>query len=330
MTSSRTPKPIRAVATRDLTKNYGRSRGISGINLEVHQGEVLGLLGANGAGKTTLMRTLLDFIRPTAGSLSVLGLDSVKDSVAVRRRCSYLPGELVIPPRMTGHDAIRRFTFARDNVGLKRVNELAERLDVDLSRKVGDLSKGNKQKIGLVLAFAPTADLLVLDEPTSGLDPLLQREFAALARDVTGRGGTVLLSSHVMAEVESVADRVALLRAGQLVVVDDLKALQARSRRRATLRLISADDGSIVARRIATLSGVSHVAGAGPVLRFAIAGPMDALIKVIAEYSVDSFDVVHEDLEDAFFEIYDAPARDVGHDVGHKDAAAGPGEAGSR
>lgn len=325
MTRSETPDSIRAVATRELTKNYGRSRGISSINLEVRQGEVLGLLGANGAGKTTLMRTLLDFIRPTAGSLSVLGLDSVKDSVAVRRRCSYLPGELVIPARMTGHDAIRRFTFARANVGAKRVNELADRLGVDLSRKVGDLSKGNKQKIGLVLAFAPNADLLVLDEPTSGLDPLLQREFAALVRDVTGRGGTVLLSSHVMAEVESVADRVALLRAGQLVVVDDLKALQARSRRRATLRLVKGDDGPIVARRIATLAGVSHIAGTGRAVRFAIVGPMDALIKVIADYSVDSFDVAHEDLEDAFFEIYDAPGRAVGT----ASPTAGPDQAGN-
>lgn len=326
MTSSEPSNPTCAVATRNLTKSYGRSRGISDINLDICRGEVVGLLGANGAGKTTLMRTLLDFIRPTAGSLSVLGLDSVKDSVAVRRRCSYLPGELVIPPRMTGNDAIRRFTFARNNVEPKRISQLAERLDVDLDRRVGDLSKGNKQKIGLVLAFAPNAELLVLDEPTSGLDPLLQREFAALVGDVTNRGGTVLLSSHVMAEVESVADRVALLRAGELVVVDDLKSLQARSRRRATLRLVGSDDGPMAARRIAALTGVSHVAQIGPVVRFAIAGPMDALIKVIAGYAVDSFEVVHEDLEDAFFEIYDAPARDVGH----ADVAAGPNPSGNR
>lgn len=304
----------------NLTKSYGRSRGIADIDLEVRQGEVLGLLGANGAGKTTLMRTLLDFIRPTSGVLSVLGLDSVKDSVAVRRRCSYLPGELVLPPRMSGRDAIRRFTFARANTTQQRVDELAKRLDLDLNRRVGDLSKGNKQKIGLLLAFAPTADLLVLDEPTSGLDPLLQREVATMVREVTDRGGTVLLSSHVMAEVESVADRIALLRAGRLVVVDDLKALQARSRRRATLRLIDAGDGPLVAHRLSAVTGVSEVALDGQVVRFACAGQMDAVIKVIAQYAVDSFDVAHEDLEDAFLEIYDSPAAKV----------AAPGPAGTR
>lgn len=305
-----------AVQARDLTKNYGRSRGICDINLEVGQGEVLGLLGANGAGKTTLMRTLLDFIRPTSGTLSVLGLDSVRDSVAVRRRCSYLPGELVLPARMTGRDVIRRFTFARTNTSPHRVDELANRLDLDLTRRVGDLSKGNKQKIGLVLAFAPTADLLVLDEPTSGLDPLLQREFTTMIKDVTDRGGTILLSSHVMAEVESVAHRIALLRSGQLVVVDDLKALQARSRRRASLRPVNAADSDVIARRLAALAGVADVAVEGhlgaQIVRFACAGEMDALIKVISEYAIVSLDVAHEDLEDAFFEIYDAPAGKAG------------------
>ena len=156
------------------------------------------------------MRTLLDFVRPTQGSARILGMDSVEKSVAVRRLSTYLPGELVLPPRLSGYTTLRRFMFARDDVPLKRVQEVADRLGLDLSRKVGDLSKGNKQKLGLVLAFAPRARLLILDEPTSGLDPFLQREFAAMVREATDSGATVLLSSHVMSEVEQVATRVAL------------------------------------------------------------------------------------------------------------------------
>jgi len=172
-----------AIEARSLTKTYGRARarGIVEVDLTVVPGEVLGLVGANGAGKTTFMRTLLDFIRPSSGSLSVLGHDSVRDSVAVRNLATYLPGELVIPPRLTGDQALQRFAFARPRLDPARVAALADRLNLDLSRRIGDLSKGNKQKVALVLAFAPRAQLLVLDEPTSGLDPLLQREFAAPA-----------------------------------------------------------------------------------------------------------------------------------------------------
>ncbi|MEO6205484.1 MAG: ABC transporter ATP-binding protein, partial [Mycobacteriales bacterium] len=151
------------------------------VDLTVERGQVMGLVGANGAGKTTLMRTLLDFVRPTSGSLRAFGHDSVKDAVAVRRLSAYLPGELLVPPRLTGYQALERFSFARrPRLDRARVATLAQRLDLDLSRRFGDLSKGNKQKVGLVLAFAPRVDLLVLDEPTSGLDPLVQREFGVL------------------------------------------------------------------------------------------------------------------------------------------------------
>jgi len=203
-----------AIEARSLTKTYGRARarGIVEVDLVVAPGEVLGLVGANGAGKTTFMRTLLDFIRPSSGSLSVLGHDSVRDSVAVRKLATYLPGELVIPPRLTGDQTLQRFAFARPRLDPARVAALADRLNLDLSRRIGDLSKGNKQKVALVLAFAPRPQLLVLDEPTSGLDPLLQREFAALVREATADGTTILLSSHVMSEVEQIASRVALMR----------------------------------------------------------------------------------------------------------------------
>ncbi len=225
-----------AVDARALTKSYGSERGIVDVDLTLAAGEVLGLVGANGAGKTTFIRTLLDLIRPTSGSISVFGHSSRRDSVAVRSMCTYLPGEFVLPPRLTGYQAIQRFTFARRNVTRDSVDTLADRLDVDLSRKVGDLSKGNRQKLGLVLAFAPKAPLVVLDERTSGLDPLLQRTFADLVAEAVHAGSAVLMSSHVMTEVEQIADRVALLKDGRVAVVDDVSRLLAGSRRRGHVR----------------------------------------------------------------------------------------------
>ena len=290
-----------AVAAHRLSKSYGSARGIVDIDLEVAPGEVLALVGANGAGKTTFMRLLLDFIRPSAGSVSVLGFDSVRDSVEVRRRTTYLPGELVIPRQLTGEQAVRRFTFARDDLGTERIHDIADRIHLDLSRRVGDLSKGNKQKLGLVIALAPPAQLLVLDEPTSGLDPVLQRVFGELLAERAAEGAAVLLSSHVMSEVEQVARRVALLRDGAVAFVDDVEAIRGRSRRRGRLRPHDPAELAEIAKAISGVAGVSEVGTDHEIVTFACTGDMDALIKRIAAYSVASFDIAHADLEDAFF-----------------------------
>ncbi len=296
-----------AIEASALTTCYGRTVGITDVDLTVAPGEVLGLVGANGAGKTTLMRTLLDFIRPASGSVAVFGHDSVRASVAVRRLTTYLPGELVIPPRLTGHQALRRFTFARNAVEPARVRKLADRLDLDLDRRVGDLSKGNKQKVGLVLAFAPAARLLVLDEPTSGLDPLLQREFAALVTEATGAGATVLLSSHVMSEVEQIANRVALLRAGRIEAVDSLAGITAQARRRGRVRPADPGDLPRLSDALAGLASVSQVHLDDGVVAFACTGVMDDLVKILARFSIQTLDVTHADLEDAFFAAQQDP-----------------------
>jgi ABC-2 type transport system ATP-binding protein len=301
-----------ALDARSLTTSYGRSRGIVDIDLQIEAGEVVGLVGANGAGKTTFMRTMLDFIRPTSGSVRIFGLDSVRDSVDVRRRTSYLPGELVLPRRLTGHDAIDRYTLARRTVDKAAVRKLAERLDLDLSRRVGDLSKGNKQKVGLILAMAPKVDLLVLDEPTSGLDPLLQREFTAMVAERASDGATVLLSSHVMSEVEQVASRVALLRAGRLATVDEMAAIRAQARRRGVVQLEAESEPHELADELRQLSGVGDVAIDGTAVSFACSGEMDAVVKTVARFHVISLDVAHADLEDAFFSAYDGPTSEGG------------------
>lgn len=296
-----------AVEARELTTSYGRrrARGIVDVDLTVVAGQVMGLVGANGAGKTTLMRTMLDFIRPTSGSLMLLGMSSRADSLAIRRRTTYLPGELVLPPRLPGHGVVQRYLSARHGVSEKRVATLAGQLDLDLDRPVGDLSKGNRQKLGLLLAFAPDADLLVLDEPTSGLDPLLQRQFADLVAGATARGAAVLLSSHVMAEVEQVAESVALMREGRIVTVEPVASLLARSVRRGHARLTDPDDARELVDVLRTTPGVADVvldgADTARVVSFALHGDVNALLRVLARHRLDTFDLTHADLEDAFF-----------------------------
>ena len=294
-----------AIEARSLTKSYSLARGIVDVDLRVEPGQVFGLVGANGAGKTTFMRTLLDFIRPTSGTVSVFGRDSSRESVSVRRITTYLPGELVIPPRLNGWEAVRRFTFARGDIDRARIEGLADRLDLDLSRKVGDLSKGNKQKVGLVLAFAPRSRLLVLDEPTSGLDPLLQREFVALVAEWTADGATVLLSSHDMPEVEQIADRVALMREGRIQIVDDLAAITSRARRRGRATPRSDADLQPLAAALAMVPGVSAVEVDDGAVCFVCAGDMNAVVKSLAAWPMRALDIAHADLEDAFFSAYD-------------------------
>lgn len=290
-----------AIRATNLTKSYGKSRGIEDVSLTVKPGEVMGLVGESGAGKSTFLRALMNFIFPTSGSLEVFGQSVVNNSVAVRKRSTYLPGEFVVPARLSGRQTLRRYAFTRRQLSKDRVNDLADRLKLDLSRKVGELSKGNKQKVALVLAFAPKADLIVLDEPTSGLDPILQRTFAGMVREVTAQGTTVILSSHVMSEVQHIADRVALLREGKLAAVGDVGELLQGSRRRGNIHPKRAEDVGTVAAELNAISQISDVAIDGTEISFACDGEVDPIIKLLAGFDIESLDLAHADLEDAFF-----------------------------
>src|SRR3974390_3093795 len=210
--------PEAAIATSGLTKDFGSGRGLFGLDLEIRQGEVFGFLGPNGAGKSTTLRLLLDLIRPTAGSARVLGLDTVRDALAIRRRVGFLPGDLALYPKLTGRVVLDYFARLGGGGDPRVRDSLAERFDADLDRPVHQLSTGNRQKLGLVQAFMHEPELLILDEPIAGLDPLVQQSFHALLAEVSAEGRTVFLSSHTLSEVERVTHRLAILRQGRVVV----------------------------------------------------------------------------------------------------------------
>ncbi|MEV4514201.1 ABC transporter ATP-binding protein [Dactylosporangium sp. NPDC049525] len=284
-----------------LTKFYGSQRGLEDLTLTVEAGEVFGYLGPNGAGKTTTIRLLLDFIRPTRGTVRVLGAaPRGGDGVAARRRIGYLPGELAFDGRDKAGELLRFLGDARGGVARQRIVELADRFELDLGRTVTDLSKGNKQKIGLVQAFMHDPDLLILDEPTSGLDPLMQQEFLQLVRQSRRAGQTVFMSSHLLAEVQHAADRVGIVRQGRLVAVERVESLGKRAKRHVELHF----DGAVPASDFAGLPGVTDLVVDGAVVRCTVDGKLDALIKAAARHTVVDLISTEPDLEETFLSYY--------------------------
>jgi ABC-2 type transport system ATP-binding protein len=288
------------ILTEGLTKHYGTTPALRGLDLDVRRGEVYGFLGPNGAGKTTTIRLLLDFIRPTAGEVRVLGHDPRGGGAALRRRIGYLPGDLPGLGRQSAGELLTFFGNLSGGVDPARIRALADRLALDLTRPIRSLSKGNRQKVGLVQAFMHEPELLVLDEPTSGLDPLLQQEFAALVREARAEGRTVFMSSHVLSEVEHLADRVAILRAGRLVAVEEVAALKRRAVRRVEIRFAEA----VSEAAFADLPDVRDVQVVGDTVRCTVQGTADALIKAAAQFTVISLTSAEPDLEEVFFAYY--------------------------
>jgi ABC-2 type transport system ATP-binding protein len=290
-----------AIQLENLTKHYGNIVGIQNLSLEVAEGEVFGLLGPNGAGKTTTIRLILDFIRPTSGSVSVFGLSPRSDGIAIRRRVGYLPGDFITYNNLTGAAVTEYFTKLRGQ-NPSKLEMLCERFDLDPTRKIAELSKGNKQKIGLVQAFMNDPDLLILDEPTSGLDPLLQHEFQEMLREEKAQGKTVFLSSHVMSEVEATCDRVCIIREGELVTLDTVSHLTELSLW--TVKIVFAE--AVGENVFHGLEGVSVTSSADRTFTLSVGGDgsMDAVIKTASQYRVVSFESEHASLEDTFLQYY--------------------------
>ena len=289
-----------AIESFGLAKHYGATRAVIDLDLRVEVGEVFGFLGPNGAGKTTTIRMLLALQRPSRGHASVLGLDPAQHRVEVLRRVGYLPGDLSLYPHMTARQHFDWFARARGTDPDTVVDELAERFDVVLDRPAKELSKGNRQKIGLILALAHRPDLLILDEPTSGLDPLMQHEFESLIRDIVSEGRTVFLSSHELDEVQRLADRVAIIRAGRLVTVDTVEHLRENAPQKLEVRFRH----DVAPAIFAGLDGVSVTATEGRTIALEASGRIGPVLQVIAEQ--DPVDVVcrHPDLEELFLDLY--------------------------
>jgi ABC-2 type transport system ATP-binding protein len=289
-----------AIRTEDLTKYYGTHRGLAGLNMEVQAGEVFGFLGPNGAGKTTTIRLLLDLLRPTSGQARVLGLDPRGGGPALRQRLGYLAGDFIVE----GNQSVQEFlTFAanlRGGVALARIEALAERLTLDLAARVRSLSKGNKQKVGLVQAFMHQPELLVLDEPTSGLDPLVQQEFLAMVAEARAAGQTVFMSSHVLSEVAHSADRVGIVRDGKVVAVESVERLRERTLPLLEIRF----ESPVPAEAFAGLPGVHDLALEGNILRCRVKGSHDGIVKAAARYPVASLRTTETNLEEIFFAHY--------------------------
>jgi ABC-2 type transport system ATP-binding protein len=288
------------IVAEHLSKFYGKTRGIEDLSFEVAQGEVFGFLGPNGAGKTTTIRTLLDFIRPTAGSLKVLGLDPRADGVKLRARLGYLPGELALYERLTAARYLADFASLRGGAGRDRIDELASRVGLDISKPIKDLSHGNKQKVGLVQAFMHQPDLLILDEPSQGLDPLVQQTFYSLLDEERRRGASVFLSSHVMPEVQRICDRVGIVREGHLVTVADVGELMARYMRTIELHF----EGPAPATAFQGIAGVRKAVARGETLSLSIEGPVDAVIKEAARHTVVNIETHEPSLEDVFLAFF--------------------------
>jgi len=289
-----------AIRISGLVKDYGRVRALAGIDLEVRRGEVFGFLGPNGAGKTTTIRCLLDLLRPTAGRIEILGLDPRRDGPELRARLAYAPGELRLPERGTVGQLAASIGRVRGGLDVRRRDELAERLDLDLGRRMRELSSGNRRKVALLLAFVADAELLVLDEPTTGLDPLMQHEFLGLVREARGRGTTVFLSSHVLSEVQRIADRVAVLRAGRIVAVGAVDELQGRARQRVEVWFA----GDPPAAELARLADLSAQMIDGRRFTAILSGPVQPLLAVLAPHPVQSLVVEEPDLEETFLDLY--------------------------
>jgi ABC-2 type transport system ATP-binding protein len=285
-----------------LVKDYGEIHAVRGIDLDILPGEIFGFLGPNGSGKTTTIRCILDLLRPTSGRIEVFGLDARRDGVALRRRIAYVPGELRLPERQTGYQLVAAIGRLRGELSTEHRDRLAERLDIDLSRRVRDLSSGNRRKVSLLLAFVADAELLVLDEPTNGLDPLVQHEFLQLVRETRAAGTTVFLSSHVLSEVQRVADRVAVLRQGQVVALGTVDELRGRARQRVDIWFA----GNAPAAELAEIPGLAQKLVDGRRFSAVLTGPIQPLLEVASRHPVDSMLVEEPDLEEAFLDLYGA------------------------
>src|SRR5579859_6563224 len=297
-----TQEPV--IVIDNFHKAYGKVQAVNGISMRVGRGEIFGFLGPNGAGKTTTIRSMLDVIRPTSGSIRVLGLDAQRDRMELHQRIGYIPGDVRLPGTMTGKQVIDYFSRLQ---GLEPVllNDLIARFDVEMKRPMKSYSKGMRQKIGIVLAFMCDPEVLILDEPSSGLDPLLQRVFNEFLLEEQARGRTVFMSSHIMSDVEKVCQRVAVIRNGELVTVEEVEKLREKAGQRVTVEF-----GDLVTEEeLVSIPGVSNITKNNRAFHLDVSGRMDPLIKAFSRHEVDRMQAEEAPLEEVFLKFYEEPEK---------------------
>ncbi len=299
-TPGRTPAAEPVIELRNFAKHYGKVEAVKGVDLTVRKGQIFGFLGPNGAGKTTTIRVLMDFIRKTSGEVRVLGLDPSEGSLEIRRRVGYLPGEFGLYESLKVEDFL---LYLLDLAGVPerepRMRRLAKEFDLPLDRRIRELSKGNRQKVGLVQAFMHEPELVILDEPTSGLDPFMQQKFYKLAREEQRAGRTIFMSSHLLAEVEHICDHVAVIREGRLVLVDRISELKDRVGKVLTVTF----KDEVLPEELA-LEGVEDLSRENNTYRMTVHEDIDQVIKRLASFSIQSMTVETFSLEELFLAMY--------------------------
>lgn len=290
----------KVIETEGLTVYYGKHRGIVDVNLTVEKGEAFGFLGPNGAGKTTTQRVLLDVIRPTSGRATIFGMDSQKQGVELRKRVGYLPGELALYKDMKANRFFEMYEYLREANGAKGYwRELAERLDLDISRKIGNFSRGNKQKVGIVAAFMNRPDLLILDEPTGGLDPLVQQTVMEMVREAQQNGATIFFSSHILPEVQAVCDRVGIIREGQLVATERVEALTQQQFKRIRFSFATMPPADAFAQ-----NGVTELARDDTAVTLEIVENLNQVMETAVSFGITDIETIPVSLEEIFLTYY--------------------------
>jgi len=299
------------IETHGLSKRFGAHRGITDVDLRVEAGEVFGFLGPNGAGKSTTIRCLMGLYRPTSGSVTVLGGHPIRDVVDIHRNVGYIPGELALYPRVTGRMLLDRFSALRGTVDTQFRDELVERLDAELDRPTQTLSKGNRQKLGIIAAFMHRPELLVLDEPTSGLDPLLREEFLGLVEETTADGRTVFLSSHDLDEVQRTVTRLAIIKDGRLVVTDTVEGLRRHAPRTIELRF----DHPVDATALAGVPGTEVTGDGSRHLTLTVTGSIAPVLRAVAAMEPTDLRARPADLDELFMGYYRSTETEEMHDA---------------
>lgn len=289
-----------AIEINNLTKTYGNSRGITDISFNIEEGEIFGFIGPNGAGKSTTIRTLLSLIYPTKGSAKIFGKDCVQFAPEIKKEIGYLPSEVFYYDNMKVMDLLKYSASFYKKDCTKRIKELAEVMDLDLTKKIDDLSLGNKKKVGIVQGLLHEPKLIILDEPTSGLDPLMQQRFFDLLEEENKKGATILFSSHILSEVQRLCDRVAIIKEGKIVTVEKISTLQENNYKRFKI-----DSQNGVESNFFNMPGVNNIEVKGKTISFIFKGNINKVLKKIAEIEIENLWIEEPDLEEIFLHYYE-------------------------